>query len=59
MRTSRRGKLFGKQQIGFNFGWTGIEREDGQLSLACSSAVFAWGLRVPLARGVPVLGIWL
>lgn len=37
----------------------GKERWAGELSLACPSAVPTWGLRVPLARRVFVLGIWL
>lgn len=51
-------KLFGKQQIGFSLGWLGgKEIWDGELSLACLSAVSAWALRVPLARGSPALEI--
>lgn len=43
--------------MGFHLGWIVLERRDGELSLACLSAVFAWGLKVTSARGVPVLGI--
>lgn len=58
MRTSRRvGSCLGSYKVGFRLGWIVLETRDGELSLACLSAVFAWGLKVPSARGVPVLGI--
>lgn len=34
-----------------------IRKMGWEFSLACLGAVFAWGPRVPLARGVLVLGI--